>query len=241
MSELDPQTAFVRALRHGGEVPGLCGLRPGLSLNEGLAAYRGNAQALSARALGAVFPQLQAVLGEADFAAMAWAFWRAHPPLRGDLSTWGDALAGFLTEAAGPDSGLPALAQLEWALHEAERAADAQLDAESLTLLGQAELSALRLELRPAVRLVDLCGPVAEHPELAGAVLVWREGWAGRRAAVDAASAAFVRALLAGESLAAALDAAAVKGLASADDFDFSAWLQAALRHEWLHRVVQQP
>ena len=28
VSELDPQTAFVRALRHGGEVPGLCGLRP---------------------------------------------------------------------------------------------------------------------------------------------------------------------------------------------------------------------
>ena len=94
-------------------------------------------------------------------------------------------------------------------LHEAERAADAQLDAESLALLGQAELTALRLELRPAVRLVDLCGPVAGHPELVEACLVWREGWAGQHATVDARTAGFMRALLKAESLGAALDAAA--------------------------------
>ncbi|MEO3693811.1 HvfC/BufC N-terminal domain-containing protein [Roseateles paludis] len=238
---MDEQTAFVQALRRGGDVLGLRGVRPGLSVAEGLSAYRGNAQALSARALAAVFPRLEAELGSADFAAMAWAFWRTQPPLRGDLGTWGDALPAFLTETAGLDSGLPGLAQLEWARHEAERAADADLDTASLAQLAQCELEGLQLQLRPAVRLLALAGPVADEPALTGHCLVWREGWVAQHGPLDAATGGFMGAVLDGRSLAEALAAGEVKGLGAQPDFDFSAWLQAALRHEWLHRVVQRP
>lgn len=217
------QQALLDALLGRGAPP------PGLTGGDrGLAAYRGNLQALSAQALAVPFTQLHAALGEPEFAALAWTFWRAHPPERGDLAQWGGALSGFLVEHAGEASGLPDLARLDWALHLAERAADVALDAESLQRLGDTSPEGLLLDLRPGVVLLEQTG---------GPVLVWRQGWRGVAQAVSAREAAFVRALLGGASLAAALEAAAVKGLAPEADFDFSAWLQAALQKAWLHRV----
>ena len=52
-----------------------------------------------AQALAVPFARVKQALGEADFAALAWSFWRAHPPERGDLAQWGGALAGFLAGA----------------------------------------------------------------------------------------------------------------------------------------------
>ncbi|NCT83442.1 MAG: DUF2063 domain-containing protein [Comamonadaceae bacterium] len=221
------QQALLDALLGRGEPP--AGLSGGA---RGLAAYRGNLVALSARALAPPFGQLRETLGEAEFEALAWTFWRAHPPERGDLGEWGGALAGFLAERAGEASGLPDLARLGWALHRAERAADAVLDAESLTLLGQLPPETLWLRLRPGVALLAQTG---------GPVLVWRQGWRGQWQALPAAEAAFMRGLLDGASLADALAAAEVKGSAAATDFDFSAWLQAALRKTWLQGVGAAP
>lgn len=205
------QQALVDALLGRSEPP--AGIDP-----RGLAVYRGNAQALSARALGEVFGRLREALGADEFAALAWTFWRAHPPERGDLGQWGGALAGFLAERAGEASGLPDLARLDWALHEAERAADAALDAASLDLLASMPAEALRLRLRPGVALLA---------QAAGPVLVWRDGWRGQWQALPAADAVFVRGLLAGASLGEAVAAAGA-------GFDFGAWLQAALRQAWL-------
>jgi hypothetical protein len=50
-----------------------------------------------------------------------------------------------------------------------------------------------------------------------------------------------MRALLDGEPLADALAQAAVKGSAAEADFDFSAWLQAALQNAWLQGVRSTP
>lgn len=213
------QQAFVDALLGRGGAPAT--LTGG---GRGLAAYRNNLQVLSAQALAVTFARLREALGEADFATLAWTFWRAHPPEHGDLAQWGGALAGFLIAHAGEASGLPDLARLDWASHQAERAADAELDAESLALLGTAPPEQLWLALRPGVTLLA---------QSDGPVLVWREGWQARSQAVSPGEAAFLQALLSEVNLADAL----VKGSAAEADFDFSAWLQAALRHAWLQSV----
>lgn len=214
------QQAFVDALLGRGAAPAaLAGAA------RGLAAYRGNLQALSAQALAVAFPRLREELGEDQFEALAWTFWRQHPPESGDLGQWGGALAGFLVERAGEASGLPDLARLDWALHQAERAADAELDAASLNLLATTPPEALQLQLRPGVVLIE---------QSRGPVLVWRRGWRGEWQALSAAEAAFFAALVRGVNLAEALQASEVKGSESEADFDFGAWLQAALHKAWL-------
>lgn len=221
------QQDFVDALLGRSEAP------PGLIGGErGLSAYRGNLQALSAQALSVPFARLQLALGEDDFAALAWSYWRTHPPERGDLAQWGGALAAFLIERAGEDSGLPDLARLDWALHLAERAADAELDAESLALLGTTAPEQLWLRLRPGVALL-----AQRH----GPLLVWRAGWQATSQALSAVDAAFMQSVLDGANLADALHAAEVKGSGAEIDFDFSAWLQAALRNAWLQGVRSTP
>lgn len=221
------QQAFVDALLGRGEAP------PGLVGGErGLSAYRGNLVALSGQALAVPFARLRQALGEEEFKSLAWSFWRAHPPACGDLGEWGGALEGFLLERAGAASGLPDVARLDWALHRAERAADVTLDADSLARLGDTPPEQLWLWLRPGVALLSQAG---------GPVLVWRQGWRAQFQPLGEAEGAFMQALLAGVNLAAALDAAAVKGSGAAADFDFGAWLQAALQNAWLQAVGVTP
>jgi hypothetical protein len=222
------QQAFVDALLGRADAPDT--LTGG---ERGLAAYRHNLSALARQALAVPYTQVREALGEDEFAQLAWSFWRAHPPSSGDLGDWGGALAGFLAERAGEASGLPDLARLDWAIHRAERAADATLDTDSLQLLGSTPPEALWLQLRPGVTLLA---------QQAGAVLVWRDGWRGVSQPLPAPDAAFMHALLGGASLAAALEIAAdVQGLGAESDFDFAAWLQAALRKAWLHAVRSTP
>lgn len=221
------QQALVDALLGRGDAP------PSLSGSErGLAAYRNNLRALSAQALAVPFGRLCDELGEDEFAALAWTFWRHHPPVLGDLGQWGGALAGFLVEQAGETSGLPDLARLDWALHQAERAGDAELDAESLNLLGTTPPDQLWLQLRPGVSLLA---------QRDGPVLVWRSGWRGESQPLSAGEAAFVQAVLSGVNLSDALDHCEVKGSDAQADFDFGAWLQAALRNAWLQGVRSTP
>lgn len=223
------QRDFVEALaRRGAEVPGLAplaGIEGGVE--RGLQAYRINAQALAAQSLAIVYPRVLEELGP-SFDAMAWAFWRAAPPARGDLGEWGGALAGFLAEQDGMDAALVELAALEWACHEAERARDAELDTGSLALLSQTPPDRLGLRLRPGVRLLEMRD---------GAMLVWRRDWRATSRAIDATTAALMRALQGGRTLATALDAANVLDA----DFDFAAWLQAALGEGWLEAAFAIP
>ena len=221
------QRALVAALgAPQGPANGLAAL-PGVEggIERGMQAYRLNAQALSAKALASVFPQLQEALGGPDFEAMAWAFWRWAPPERGDLACWGGRLADFLGRQEGIDPALCDLARLEWAMHEAERAANAELDVDSLALLGGEDPGRLTLKLRPGLTLL---------PQATGPVLVWRKGWRACSAALLAGEAALLQALLEGKSLAAALDAAVVQD----ETLDFTACLQTALREAWLQAAL---
>lgn len=221
------QQAFVDALLGRGTAPAR--LRDGRG---GLDVYRNNLRALSAQALAVPFERLRETLGEEDFASLAWTFWRHAPPVAGDLGAWGGALADFLVERAGEDSGLPDLARLDWAIHQAERAADTPLDAESLQRLGTESPDSLWLVLRPAVRCVHL------H---SGPVLVWRSRWRGESRSLTIPESAFFAAVLEGASLAEALARAEVKGSGAEPDFDFGTWLQAALQNAWLHAVRATP
>ena len=218
MSARQAQQAFVAAILGQGDLPALVG-RSGVpnGLARGLQAYRGNAQALAARALEGAFPRLAEELGE-EFEAMAWTFWRLHPPRDGDLGHWGGELAAFLQAQAGMEAALPDLARLEWAVHCAERAADDEFDAASLGLLASSEPESIRLRLAPGAAVLM---------QSDGAVFVWRRAWEVESLRVAPEAAAFMSAVLAGTSLAAALDAAGAA-------FDFAAWLQQALGEAWL-------
>lgn len=222
-SELRRQQALLQSLISGEPAPGLCGARHGVQ--RGLQAYRINAQAVAARALAAVYGPLQEALGDAQFRAMAWAFWRQCPPQQGDLARWGGGLADFMARQPHVPAALLDQARLLWARHDAEQAADALLDAESLQLLdGRHEASSLSVRLMPGLALLAL---------QSGPVLVWRREWRAVSESLPASQALFFHQLLDGRSLGEALDAT----LAAHPDFDFSAWLQRALREPWLQAV----
>ncbi|MCX2861792.1 DNA-binding domain-containing protein [Paucibacter sp. PLA-PC-4] len=214
----------------------------GVTPTRGLQAYRGHAKALSAQTLASVFHRLQQALGETDFAAMAWAFWRACPPQRGDLGCWGQALPEFLRDQPDMPAWLPDLARLEWAAHQAERALDAELDAASLQWLAEQDPTLLSLRLRPGLHVLSLVGAAVARWPLAvfGSddedliVLVWRLGWRAEARLLAADQAMFMQALLLGHSLQQSID----QTLAVHPGFDFAAWLQAALSEAWLQAVI---
>lgn len=232
------QQAMRDAILGSGTAPQGLKALPAVSLARGLEAYQGHLRSLSVRTLAGVFTRLAAHLGEADFAALAWSFWRHEAPQRGDLGQWGSALEAFLMSRAGAASGLPGLARLDWALHLAERAVDSALDADSLQCLATAAPDALQLRLRPGLAILVMEAEALALLEMAGAEssswLVWRKGWRAECMVVSAPQAAFFGAVLAGHSLQHALETAALRDSPPDEVFDFGAWLQSALRHEWL-------
>lgn len=246
------QQMLLRALWRDGDATPLQGwLRQ--PDDAGLAAYRGNAGAVAERALASAFPTVAALVGEAPFGALARHFWRRHPPLRGDLAQWGAALPEFIADSAQL-AGEPYLAdsaRLDWLVHQAGQAADAPGAPPAVERLGRDDAGALRLDLAPGAALLDSAWPVAAiwqahqaaisdddddrfapvreafargQPERA---FVVREGFAVRVHALGDADARFTAALLAGQPLAAALDAAGPA-------FAFDQWLARALGARWL-------
>ncbi len=254
------QQMLLRALL-GDARPGVVAgwLRDADRVPRGLAAYRANVGALAERALAAVYPTVQQLVSEQSFAALARAYWRHEPPLAGDIALWGGGLADFIADAESlaDEPCLPDVARLEWAVHGAERAADAALtDAgpPGLALLATVDPARLRLRLAPGTAVLDSLHPVAaiwhahrsphssdedRYAPVRAAyargggeqVLVARAGWPVRVQALDAASAAWTRALLAGRDLAAALQEGGA-------EFDFEAWLIAALQTQLLVAVT---
>ena len=243
------QQALLAALAARGTAPAGIGLHEGGARAEhGLGAYRANAAGTAERALGAIFVTVVAMVGAEDFAHLAREFWRAQPPLRGDLGEWGDGFPDWL-QAHPSFTAWPYLgdaARLDLALHGCERAADAAFDAASLALRSEAEPQRLHLHLMPGSALVESRWPLAAiHAAHQGAVagfdavrellaqgvaapvFVSRQGWRGTVHRVDAVTLRWTRCLLAGADLATALADAG-------EAFDFAAWLARALAEKWL-------
>ncbi len=217
----------------------------------GLKAYQANGHAGAARSLGSAYPVLAQLLGEESFEALARALWHAQPPACGDLALWGEALPAFV--AASPQLAdepyLADVARVEWALHRAATAADAEPELATLALMTAHEPARLALRLAPGTAVVDSAYPVASivaaHLEasptleeagqrlragLGEAALVWRQGYKPRLRAALPGEAAFVSALLGGTNLAAALDQAGA--------LDFQAWLAQAVHSGLLLAVT---
>lgn len=224
------------------------------SASQGLAAYRTNAGALAERALGSAYPTIAALIGAESFAALARHFWHTHPPLRGDVGQWGEALPSFIadSEQLADEPSLCDSARLDWAVHAATRAADASSAwPPPLDALATTDPSHLHLQLAAGAAVVESRWPIvtvwqAHHGDRsfdsvreafdasrAETALVWRDdGFAVHVEALAGADAAFTAAAIKGCSLATALDAASA-------DFSFEHWLERALRSRWLIAVVK--
>lgn len=215
----------------------------------GLAVYRANGHAMAERALRSAYPVVAQLIGVDNFALLARDLWHQHPPLRGDLAQWGGALPGFLQHNAQL-ADVPYLSDVactEWALHTATGAADVVPDPGSFARLAQEAPEGLALTLAPGTAVVCSAYPVASligahldaTPRLEETAqrlrdgqgehaLVWRQGHRPRLQRIDPSASALVQALLAGADLPQALKAAC-GATHSANAFDFSAWLHAAV------------
>jgi len=215
----------------------------------GLAAYQANGHAMAERALLSAYPVVAALIGADNFALLARDLWHQHPPRRGDLAQWGDALPGFLQHNAqlADVPYLSDVARTEWALHAATGAADVAPDPGSFARLAQEAPEGLALTLAPGTAVVCSAYPVASligahrnaTPPLDEAgrrlragqgehALVWRQGHRARLQGIDPSASALLRSLLAGADLPQALDAVFAEA-DGANAFDFSAWLNAAV------------
>ena len=144
-----------------------------------LAIYRANGRANYRNALAATYPVVKRLTGAPFFDAAVDAFVAAHPPVAGDLNIYGERLAGFL-ERYSPAADLPYLpdvARLEWAIDEANRAADASRAPDAvlavLSIVAPERLPQVRLALGASCRLVTSAFPIlriwrANQPDRAG-------------------------------------------------------------------------
>lgn len=218
----------------------------------GFDAYRRNAAATAERALAAAYPTVQQLLGADSFAALARTAWRCHPPTAGDLALWHGGVSALIAEAPtlACEPYLADVAEVDWAVHRATSASDA-VPPTGLACLGTADPQNLWLRLAAGTALIPSPFPVASiwlaHRRsdaarfdavrvalanaTAEAALVQRDGFRVQVQAVDAATARFMAAVLAGQSLSVALDSAG-------DGFDFAAWLRAAVQQWHLQAVV---
>lgn len=219
---------------------------------QGLAAYRGNAAAIAERALGAAYPTLRQLVGEASFEPLARAFWHRHPPSRGDLAHWGGELPAFIEAdpQLADEPYLADMARLEWAVHRIEHAADAPSVPDGLPWLASEDPSMLVLQFQPGARLLRSRWPVASlwhahrapdverseavraawAPQRGESAWVWRDGWRAAVQIAGDAEATFLQVASENGSLGAALDAAG-------EAFDFGAWLGDAITRRMLVAV----
>lgn len=267
MSHLAPvpqeQQALLQAVFGAGDESALLRWLPDGSaadrrlLQRGLQAYRANGQALAERALAGAYPVLVQLIGEENFALLARHFWVGHPPLRGDIACWGEALAAFIDAAPqlASEPYLGDVARLEWLMHVAASAADVEADRSSFTLLASSDPALITLALGAGVALLASRYPVASivnahllgRPTLqqAGQLLrqgcaehglVWRRGFKPCVRNITAAEHLLLDQLIDGHSLLDALDAMAASALltpsgsSEAPAFDFNAWLGEAVQ-----------
>jgi hypothetical protein len=197
------------------------------------AVYRNNVAGSLTGVLEQGFPVVAKLLGEDYFKAMAGVFLRQHPPTSRIMMLYGDAMPAFLA-GFPPLAKLPYLAdvaRLEQALREAYHAADAApVAAQVLAELPPEDFMAARVRLAPALRVIaspypilsiwranteEAAPPPVMRPE---DVIVLRPEFDPEPHLLPAGGAEFVTALLAGETIGAALDLAG-------EDIDLSAVL----------------
>jgi hypothetical protein len=128
--------------------------------------YRNTVRANYRNALAATYSVVRELVGAPFFNAAVDAYVDAYPSVSGDLNVLGDRFGDFLADypAAATLPYLADVARLEWAIDEANRAADVQGAPEDvIRALGQvpSELIARQtLGLHPSCRLIASTHPV---------------------------------------------------------------------------------
>ncbi len=207
--------------------------RGGASAAARLGVYRANARENFRAALAAGFPWLGELMGEQEFAELAWAYQRHCPSTSGNLQHIGQRLPGFLAEhlAGTGREPLGSVAALEWAMQEATNAAAsrARLDLAQLAAVPEERHGLLTFEVNPALRLLRLphalfaawgarqAGRAAEAaadlPAGPEHLLVCRAGERVEIRRLPPGEWVCLAALAAGEPLGAAVDACLAQGL----------------------------
>lgn len=141
---------------------------PDAALQERLGLYRGNVRASRRAALASAYPVLAALVGDAYFDALALAYARAHPSRDADLNRFGASLPIFIEryETDARYAYFGDVARLEWTLHVAAFAADAEpLAPAQWQAIGAERLMSARLAVHPA------CAALASRY---AALAIWR-------------------------------------------------------------------
>ena len=174
----DLQRGFAAATAFGDEasIAGLGIVAGELSPTVRIGIYRNNVLGNYRKVLGATYPVVHRLVGTAFFDAAIEAFVRAHPSTSGDVNRYGGELARFL--AIYPPvrelAYLPDVARLEWAIDQANIAADAAaLDLATLAAVPEEALGGLRFALHPSAQLVASPYPIlhiwqVNQPDRAG-------------------------------------------------------------------------
>ena len=218
----DPIPAFRRGLFDGGLPPGVTATAAD-ETEARFAVYRNNVTHSLSRALARRFPVVERLVGAEFFAATARLFLRDHPPRDPRLFLWGDAFPGFL-QGFRPLRDLPYLpdvARLEWLRGQAYHAADAAPVPPEALARAATDPARFALRLHPSLHLLrsrfavvtiwQANQPGAAPPERplradrAEDALIFRDP--GDRIPVqtlEPGEAAFIAALLRGETLLAA-------------------------------------
>lgn len=257
MSLLAQQQALLEALWRPRPQDAMGALEPYLRAGplaaRGLAAYRSNAREMANRALSAAYPVLLQLLEEDNFRGLAQHFWLNHPPARGDMALWGDALASHietLPDLVQEEPYLADVARAEWALHAAATAADGQADPVSLAVLAQGDPACVTLVLSPGAACIQSRYPVASilaahlhgMPTLAEAgqrlrdgaaeaAVIWRQGFKPCLRQAVRGEADFLAALKEKASL--------LDSLAAAPELDFNQWLLPAVQSGLVIRAAE--
>lgn len=205
-----------------------------LLIERRLAIYRANVAAAATKALGAAYPVVRQVVGEAFFDGLARAYQRLVPSTSGDLFDYGEAFAAFVAEFPHAQSlpYLADLARLEWAVHRAYGAEDAPpWDQNTLAQIAPDQQAAIHFDWAAGTTLLDSNFPIARvwlihQPDFEDefkvdwsvreCALVAREGLRVAVSALDAGDAAFIASGLAGAALGASTEVA----LAADPSFD---------------------
>lgn len=150
----DFQRALAAHIRHGAAVaPGLVADGPLLDAARRLAVYRDAHRLRLVEALGADFPLLRALLGDAAFERLTQRYLAACPSRSYTLRDVGRGLPGFLVRRPP----LRATAAFEWALLDAFDAADEpSLALADLAAVPAQRFARLRFALAPGTQVLRL-------------------------------------------------------------------------------------
>lgn len=205
--------------------------------------YRNNVFSNLTDGLASIYGAVHALVGEEFFEHAADCYIRETPSRSGNLNDFGTGFPGFLA-GFGPAQGLPYLpdvARMEWLVHEALLAVDADaMDPATLAGLSPADYGAIRFELHPSARLMEsdypllriwgLCQPgndTEEHKDIdlrEGGVrlLVARPALQVDMTALGAGEYAFLHAILEGLPF----ETVCTRALSADPDLDIGSALQ---------------